>query len=227
MLDGIDLEVERRRSRCDHRPERLRQEHAAALHQRARDDSSEGGLHCRRPSRCAAMIDGHARAPARVGMIFQSFNLFPHLTVERNVTLGPHVVKKSVSREAAENARAKLLAASVWPESTPIRSNYRAVSSSAWRSPARLAMEPSRPACAMRSPRRSTPSWWARCSRSSKLADGGMTMMLVTHEMGFARQAGDRLVFMHAGRIHEMGPPAEVFGAPKTPELQQFLSALH
>jgi polar amino acid transport system ATP-binding protein len=59
------------------------------------------------------------------------------------------------------------------------------------------------------------------------LADEGMTLMMVTHEMNFARKVSDRVVFMHAGRIHEMGPPAEVFGAPKTPELQQFLSALH
>ncbi len=59
------------------------------------------------------------------------------------------------------------------------------------------------------------------------LAEEGMTLMMVTHEMNFARKVSDRVVFMHAGRIHEMGPPAELFGAPKTPELQQFLAALH
>jgi polar amino acid transport system ATP-binding protein len=50
---------------------------------------------------------------------------------------------------------------------------------------------------------------------------------MVTHEMNFARKVSDRVVFMHAGRIHEMGPPAELFGNPQTPELKQFLSALH
>ena len=60
-----------------------------------------------------------------------------------------------------------------------------------------------------------------------RLAEEGMTLLMVTHEMNFARKVADRVVFMHAGRIHEMGPPAELFGAPKTPELQQFLSALH
>jgi polar amino acid transport system ATP-binding protein len=59
------------------------------------------------------------------------------------------------------------------------------------------------------------------------LADEGMTLLMVTHEMNFARKVADRVVFMHAGRIHEMGPPAQLFGAPQTAELQQFLSALH
>ena len=55
----------------------------------------------------------------------------------------------------------------------------------------------------------------------------GMTMMMVTHEMSFARKVSDRVVFMHAGRIHEIGPPAQIFGAPATPELRQFLAALN
>ncbi len=59
------------------------------------------------------------------------------------------------------------------------------------------------------------------------LARDGMTLLMVTHEMGFARKVADRVVFMHAGLIHEMGPPEQLFGQPRTPELQQFLSALH
>jgi polar amino acid transport system ATP-binding protein len=59
------------------------------------------------------------------------------------------------------------------------------------------------------------------------LADDGMTLLMVTHEMSFARKVSDRLVFMHAGRIHEIGPPDEIFGAPQTPELKQFLSSIH
>jgi polar amino acid transport system ATP-binding protein len=59
------------------------------------------------------------------------------------------------------------------------------------------------------------------------LAEEGMTLMMVTHEMNFARKVADRVVFMHAGRIHEMGPPQELFAAPQTAELKQFLSALH
>ena len=59
------------------------------------------------------------------------------------------------------------------------------------------------------------------------LADEGMTLLMVTHEMNFARKVADRVVFMHAGRIHEMGSPAQLFGSPQTAELKQFLSALH
>jgi polar amino acid transport system ATP-binding protein len=59
------------------------------------------------------------------------------------------------------------------------------------------------------------------------LADEGMTLLMVTHEMNFARKVSDRVVFMHAGRIHEMGPPEQLFDAPQTAELKQFLSALH
>ena len=59
------------------------------------------------------------------------------------------------------------------------------------------------------------------------LALEGMTLMMVTHEMAFARKVSDRVIFMHQGRVHEAGAPAELFGNPQTPELQQFLSSLH
>ena len=59
------------------------------------------------------------------------------------------------------------------------------------------------------------------------LAEEGMTLLMVTHEMNFARKVADRVIFMHQGRVHEIGPPAELFGAPRTPELKQFLSSLH
>ena len=59
------------------------------------------------------------------------------------------------------------------------------------------------------------------------LADEGMTLLMVTHEMSFARKVSDRVIFMHQGRVHEIGPPAELFGNPQTAELKQFLSSLH
>ena len=58
------------------------------------------------------------------------------------------------------------------------------------------------------------------------LAVEGMTLLMVTHEMSFARKVSDRLVFMHAGRIHEIGPPEQIFSNPQTPELRQFLSSI-
>ncbi len=99
----------------------------------------------------------------------------------------------------------------------------RAASSSAWRSRARWRCS-RRCCCATRSPRRWTRSWWARCWRwCAQLAAEGMTLLMVTHEMNFAREVGDRVVFMHQGRVHEIGPPEELFTAPATPELRQFL----
>src|SRR5206468_5496792 len=59
------------------------------------------------------------------------------------------------------------------------------------------------------------------------LADEGMTLLMVTHEMSFARKVSDRLVFMHAGRIHEVGPPEQLFGAPQASELKQYLSSIN
>jgi polar amino acid transport system ATP-binding protein len=59
------------------------------------------------------------------------------------------------------------------------------------------------------------------------LAEEGMTLLMVTHEMSFARKVSDRVIFMHQGRVHEMGTPQNLFGNPQTPELQQFLSSLH
>ncbi len=59
------------------------------------------------------------------------------------------------------------------------------------------------------------------------LAQEGITLMMVTHEMAFARKVSDRVIFMHQGRVHEQGAPAQLFGSPQTPELQQFLSSLH
>ncbi|MFT4174259.1 MAG: amino acid ABC transporter ATP-binding protein, partial [Rhodocyclaceae bacterium] len=58
------------------------------------------------------------------------------------------------------------------------------------------------------------------------LANEGMTLLMVTHEMHFARKVADRVIFMHEGRVHEMGTPEALFGAPRTPELKQFLSSL-
>jgi len=58
------------------------------------------------------------------------------------------------------------------------------------------------------------------------LAREGITLLLVTHEMAFARRVSSRVVFMHAGRVHEIGPPTQIFGAPQTPELRQFLGSV-
>lgn len=162
-----------------------------------------------------------------VGMIFQGFNLFPHLSVGRNVMLAPTLVKKRDG--AAAIAQAKVLLERVglaekfdaWPDQLSGGQQQRVAIARA------LAMEPSVMLCDEITSALDPELVGEVLRVVERLAEEGMTLLMVTHEMNFARKVADRVVFMHAGRIHEMGPPAELFGAPKTPELQQFLSALH
>ena len=175
----------------------------------------------------------HGNAPAmralrqRVGMIFQSFNLFPHLSVGRNVMLAPTLVKKKNSVEAAETAK-KLLARvglaekfDAKPEQLSGGQQQRVAIARA------LAMEPAVLLCDEITSALDPELVGEVLRVVESLAEEGMTLLMVTHEMSFARKVSDRLVFMHAGRIHEMGPPEQLFGSPQTAELKQFLSALH
>ena len=161
-----------------------------------------------------------------VGMIFQSFNLFPHLTVGRNVMLAPTLVKKRQSIEAT--AQAKRLLARVGlaekfdatPDQLSGGQQQRVAIARA------LAMEPAVLLCDEITSALDPELVGEVLRVVESLAVDGMTLMMVTHEMSFARKVSDRIVFMHAGRIHEMGAPDAMFGAPKTPELKQFLAAL-
>ena len=162
-----------------------------------------------------------------VGMIFQSFNLFPHLSVGRNVMLAPTLVKQRDKPAATAQAR-KLLERvglaekfDAWPDQLSGGQQQRVAIARA------LAMEPSVMLCDEITSALDPELVGEVLRVVETLADEGMTLLMVTHEMGFARKVSDRVVFMHAGRIHEMGPPERLFGAPQTPELQQFLSALH
>ncbi len=162
-----------------------------------------------------------------VGMIFQGFNLFPHLSVGRNVMLAPTLVKKKQSIEADATAR-KLLARvglaekfDAWPDQLSGGQQQRVAIARA------LAMQPSVMLCDEITSALDPELVGEVLKVVEGLAEEGMTLLMVTHEMNFARKVADRVVFMHAGRIHEIGPPEEIFGAPKTPELQQFLATLH
>ena len=162
-----------------------------------------------------------------VGMIFQGFNLFPHLSVGRNVMLAPTLVKKAQPEANAEAAR-KLLARvglaekfDAWPDQLSGGQQQRVAIARA------LAMQPSVMLCDEITSALDPELVGEVLKVVESLAEEGMTLLMVTHEMNFARKVSDRVVFMHAGRIHEMGPPDEIFGAPRTPELQQFLATLH
>ena len=162
-----------------------------------------------------------------VGMIFQSFNLFPHLSVGKNVMLAPTLVKQTDA--AAVTALARQLLARVglaekfdaWPDQLSGGQQQRVAIARA------LAMQPSVMLCDEITSALDPELVGEVLRVVEGLADEGMTLLMVTHEMNFARKVADRVVFMHAGRIHEMGPPATLFGDPQTAELKQFLSALH
>ena len=182
-------------------------------------------------------VDGnpllHGNAPAmralrqRVGMIFQSFNLFPHLSVGRNVMLAPTLVKKSNAAEAAEVAK-KLLARVGLAEKFDARPDQLSGGQQQRVAIARaLAMEPAVLLCDEITSALDPELVGEVLRVVETLAEEGMTLLMVTHEMTFARKVADRVVFMHAGRIHEMGPPTQPIDAPQTAELKQFLSALH
>ncbi|KQY90674.1 amino acid ABC transporter ATP-binding protein [Pelomonas sp. Root1444] len=163
----------------------------------------------------------------QVGMIFQGFNLFPHLSVGRNVMLAPTLVKKRTANEAAEQAT-KLLRRvglaekfNAMPDQLSGGQQQRVAIARA------LAMEPAVLLCDEITSALDPELVGEVLRVVESLAEEGMTLVMVTHEMNFARKVADRVIFMHQGRVHEIGPPAELFGAPRTPELKQFLSSLH
>ena len=161
---------------------------------------------------------------AEVGMVFQSFNLFPHRTVLDNITLAP-VKVRGIPRERAE-ARARELLARVGLEDQAGKRPSQLSGGQQQRvAIARaLAMDPKvmlfdEPTSAL------DPEMINEVLDVIKdLASSGMTMLVVTHEMGFARSAADRVVFMDGGQIVESGNPAEFFSSPRTERARDFLS---
>ncbi len=162
----------------------------------------------------------------KVGIVFQSFNLFPHLTAERNITLGLTVVKKMPLPEAKEIARKVIVQVGLedkltaYPDMLSGGQQQRvAIARSLAMSPKLMLFDEITSAL--------DPELIGEVLRVlADLAKDGMTMMLVTHEMGFARNVAHRLVFMHDGEIGEEGPARAVLDAPKTPELSSFLGSV-
>lgn len=161
---------------------------------------------------------------AKVGMVFQHFNLFPHMTIAENIILAPMEVK-GLTREVAEKEAKKLLEKvglsdkfAAYPDSLSGGQMQRVAIARA------LAMEPEillfdEPTSAL------DPEMVKEVlTVMQELAETGMTMIVVTHEMGFAKEVGDRVLFMDAGKIVEDAIPTEFFTAPKSPRAQEFLS---
>ncbi|MET3355002.1 amino acid ABC transporter ATP-binding protein [Xanthobacter autotrophicus] len=166
----------------------------------------------------------HLRAlRLKVGMIFQGFNLFPHLTAGRNVMLSPMVVKKVSAKEAEAEARVRLEQVGLghkfdaYPDQLSGGQQQRVAIARA------LAMKPLALLCDEITSALDPELVNEVLAVVKALAEEGMTLLMVTHEMRFAREVCDRVVFMHQGRVHEIGPPEDVFAHPRTPELKQFL----
>ena len=168
-----------------------------------------------------------ARQRAEIGMVFQRFNLFPHQTALENIIEAPLNVRR-MTRQQAEAEGEKLLARvglsdkrDQYPRQLSGGQQQRVAIARA------LAMEPAVLLCDEITSALDPELVGEVLRVVETLADEGMTLLMVTHEMSFARKVSDRVIFMHQGRVHEIGTPAELFGNPQTPELKQFLSSLH
>lgn len=165
-----------------------------------------------------------ARLRAQVGMVFQSFNLFPHKTILDNVTLAPMKVHKMPRAQAQRQAMALLERVGVADQAHKHPAQLSGGQQQRVAIARSLAMNPKvmlfdEPTSAL------DPEMISEVlDVMSTLADDGMTMVVVTHEMGFARSASDTVVFMDRGKVVECGPPDQIFDNAETQRLQKFLS---
>jgi polar amino acid transport system ATP-binding protein len=157
-----------------------------------------------------------------VGIVFQSYNLFPHLTIEENITLAPCSVKGVSKAQAKEQARRVLAQVGLedkfhqYPEQLSGGQQQRAAIARS------LAMQPKVMLFDEVTSALDPELTGEVLKVIEALAADGMTMVMVTHEMGFARGIANRVVFMHHGKVHETGPAA-ILTSPATPELAQFV----
>jgi polar amino acid transport system ATP-binding protein len=162
----------------------------------------------------------------QVGMVFQQFNLFPHLTAAENVMLAPTVVNKIPAKEARDVAAEVLAKVGLSEKMDAYPSQLSGGQQQRVAIARSLAMRPKVLLCDEITSALDPELVNEVLRVVEQLAREGMTLILVTHEMRFARDVGTKLVFMHHGRVHEEGVPKEVFAAPRTPELQQFVGTV-
>ena len=169
----------------------------------------------------AVNIDLHRQ---KMGMVFQHFNLFPHKTVLQNITMAPVTLKKKTAAAAKEQAMALLERIGLADKANEFPNMLSGGQKQRIAIVRALAMDPEvmlfdEPTSAL------DPEMVGEVLDLMRdLAKEGMTMAVVTHEMGFAREVADRVVFMADGKILEEGVPEELFDRPKDPRLQDFLS---
>jgi polar amino acid transport system ATP-binding protein len=163
----------------------------------------------------------------KVGMIFQNFNLFPHLSVGKNIMLAPKLVKQTSMADGAQQARQLLERVGLAEKFDALPDQLSGGQQQRVAIARALAMQPAVLLCDEITSALDPELVGEVLRVVESLAAEGMTLLMVTHEMAFARKVANRVVFMHQGRVHEMGTPAALFGSPQTAELQQFLSSLH
>jgi len=163
---------------------------------------------------------------ARVGIVFQSFNLFPHLTVERNITLGPTIVKGIGAEQAATLAREALRKVGLEEKIKAYADELSGGQQQRVAIARSLAMSPSIMLFDEITSALDPELVGEVLLVLEAMARDGMTMLLVTHEMNFARRVAHRVVFMNQGKVWEQGPAKDFFAAPKTEELKAFLSSV-
>ena len=186
-------------------------------------DSGEIVFDGRRMQRSRAGLRALRR---EMGIVFQSLNLFPHLSVERNITLGPTVGQGLPLSEAKERALKVLRQVGLEDKLAAVPLQLSGGQQQRVAIARSLAMQPRLMLFDEITSALDPELVGEVISVLEKLAAEGMTMILVTHEMGFARVAADKIVFMHQGRIWEQGPPSRLFTAPATPELASFIDAI-
>jgi polar amino acid transport system ATP-binding protein len=166
------------------------------------------------------------RIRRRIGIVYQAFNLFPHMTVLRNITLAPREALKQNRQEAEENARALLDRFGLLDKQNEYPDRLSGGQQQRVAIVRALAMRPNlmlldEVTSAL------DPELVAEVLAVIKeLAREGMTMLIATHEMGFARDIADRVCFLEAGRILEEGPPERIFTSPEHPRTRQFLGRI-
>ena len=160
----------------------------------------------------------------KLGMVFQQFNLFPHKTVVDNIMISPMLVKKVPREEAYKKAIALLNRVGLLEKENAYPSSLSGGQQQRIAIARALAMEPDvmlfdEPTSAL------DPEMVGEVLNVMKqLVNDGMTMVIVSHEMGFAREVGDRIMFMDEGQILEEGPPEQLFNHPRHPRTKDFLS---
>ncbi len=223
-LRGIDLEIARGEVVCVVGPSGSGKSTLIRCINRLEDFSADSAIH----------VDGVpvlpganlAKVRAEVGMVFQSFNLFPHLTVRQNIMLAPRRVRGTTKAAAAAQADQLLARVGLETQAEKYPSGLSGGQQQRVAIARALAMEPQvllfdEPTSAL------DPEMVGEVLDVMRdLAQTGVTMVVVTHEMGFARQVADRVIFMDGGEVIESAPPAEFFSAPRETRTRNFLHAV-